>query len=156
MELESIGLICVILGLVALLYVVLYGYARNNPAQNQPADTIPFEPFSIFSAAPIWRQCMHCHAYAYTTNTLCTAHLLPAPLVPLSRQTRYRVQRMSGVCIHVGDICEDSREDFERFALTLMAAHPEIYWGPDEMAGLYHLDAYIGNDTSEGGEYAVL
>jgi hypothetical protein len=156
MSLEAVGLVCVVIGIVSLPYAILYYHARNHPEQNRPPETIPFEPFSIFSLKPIWRKCLRCHTYDYSTNTLCHEHTMPAPLVPLTYKTRYRVQRMSGVCIYVGDICEDEQETFEGFALSLMAAHPEIYWSPDEVAALYHLDVYVGSDIEEGGEHAVL
>jgi hypothetical protein len=156
MSLESVGLVCILIGIVSLPYAILYYHARNNHEQNRPPETVPFEPFSIFSLKPIWRKCMRCHTYAYATDTLCHAHAIPAPLVPLSYKTRYRVQRMSATCIYTGEIAESEQEEFERFALSLMAAHPEIYWAPDEAAALYHLDECAGSDSQDGGFHAVL
>ena len=156
MSLEAIGLVCIVIGLVALPYAILYAYARNNPEHNRPPETIPFEPFSIFSLKPIWRKCMCCHRYDYGTDMLCHQHAIPAPLLPLTYKTRYRVQRMSGVCVFTGEIGIEEQEAFERFALSLMAGSPRMYWSPDEVAGLYHLDAGVGSDSQDGGLHAVL
>src|SRR6266567_6939310 len=147
MSLEAVGLLCIVMGLIALPYALLYAFARSNDARRAPSETIPFDPFSIFSRVPVWRTCLRCHTYDYSTNTLCHAHAFPAPLLPLTRARRYRVRRMSGVCIHTEQIAHSEQEAFERFALTLMAAHPGMIWTPPEGAGLYHLDACVANDN---------